>query len=101
MNFNLLDGYRCGIAALETGKLYLRLSGGRTDLTERPDVPQDDDPVFGPLTWFKLYDTKTCGIEFQDGHSYLFIEHGPQVHVRNGMLWYLDLYYSPVLFIAK
>ena len=100
MNHTLLDGYRCAIANLEAGKMYLRLSGGREDISARPDLPQNDDPVFGPLTWFKLFDSETCGMEFQDGNGYLFIEQGPAVHVRNGMVWYLNLYFSPVLFMA-
>lgn len=100
MSHTFLDGYRCDIETLETGKMYLRLTGGREDLSERPDCPQDDDPVFGPLTWFKLFDSEACGIEFQDGNSYLIIENGPVLHIRNGMVWYLDLYHSPVLFVA-
>lgn len=100
MNYTLLDGYRCDIASLETGKMYLRLTGGREDLSVRPDLPHDDDPVFGPLTWFKLFDTETCGIEFQDGGCYLIIETGPVLHFRSGMIWYQKFYYSPVLFVA-
>lgn len=37
---------------------------------------------------------------FIDGNCYLLIEQCPMLHVRNGMLWYQNLYYCPVLFMA-
>lgn len=95
-----IDGYRCDRELLESGKLYLRLSSGREDLSAPPDMPQDDDPVFGPLTWFKYYDSKSCGMEFQDGNCYLLIDQSLGLHVCNGMLWYHNLYFCPTFFIA-
>lgn len=101
MSSDFWNEFRCEPEALVPGFMYLRFCGGREDPRTPMEQWEDDEPIFGPLSSFKIYDADSCGVGFADGSCYLIIERGSALHVCQGLIWYSNLYHSPEVFLSK